>query len=231
MKITTAKLIRWAGLAAMGAGTLFMLIQPIHPLDLLSSVTTARWAIVHYLSIVMGLLGLFGMVGLYARQVEEAGWLGLTGYLFMSLFYALTLAFQFVEALILPRLATEAPNFVEGFLGIVSGHASQVNLGSLPLVYALTGFAGYMLGGLLFGIATYRAAILPRWAGGLLAVGVVLPLIATGLLPHPLDRILALPVGVALVWMGYALWAERREHAAEPFPGQASLQLRQSEAR
>ena len=28
----------------------------------------------------------------------------------------------------------------------------------------------YMLGGLLFGIATIRAGILPRWAAGLLAV-------------------------------------------------------------
>ena len=31
----------------------------------------------------------------------------------------------------------------------------------------------YMLGGLLFGIATFRARILPRWAGCLLAVGAV----------------------------------------------------------
>jgi hypothetical protein len=28
-----------------------------------------------------------------------------------------------------------------------------------------------MLGGVLFGIATFRAGILPRWAGGLLAIG------------------------------------------------------------
>ena len=40
-----------------------------------------------------------------------------------------------------------------------------------------------MLGGLLFGIATFRAGILPRWAAGLLAVGTVLAPVAA-LLPH-----------------------------------------------
>ena len=83
MKITTSKLIQWAGLAAMLAGCLFIVIQIIHPADILSSVTTERWAIVHYLSIVMCLFGMLGIAGIYARQVEEAGWLGLIGYLML----------------------------------------------------------------------------------------------------------------------------------------------------
>lgn len=214
MKITASKLIRWAGLSAMMSGILFMVIQPIHPPDVLSSVTTGRWVIVHYMGIAMAIFGLFGVVGIYARQVEEAGWLGLAGYLLFSLFYVFTTAFQFVEAFISPLLATQAPQFVEGFLGIASRHVGAVNLGALPAVYTLTGFAGYMLGGVLFGIATLRAGVLPRWAGGLLAFGAVSPLVFEAL-PHPLDRALALPMGLALVWLGYALWAERREQTAE----------------
>jgi hypothetical protein len=31
MKVTTSKLIRWAGLSAIVAGTIFAVIQPIHP--------------------------------------------------------------------------------------------------------------------------------------------------------------------------------------------------------
>ena len=42
MKITAPKLIRWAGLAAMVAGILFVVIQPIHPPDVPASVTTAQ---------------------------------------------------------------------------------------------------------------------------------------------------------------------------------------------
>ncbi len=231
MKTTASNLMRWAGLSAAASGIIFIVIQMVHPLDVLSSVTTGAWAIAHYLGIAMGILGLLGITGIYARQVEEAGWLGLVGYLLLSIFYALTTAFQFVEALISPLLAATAPAFVEGFLGIASGHASAVDLGLLPTVYALTGFVGYMLGGLLFGIATFRAGILPRWAGGLLAVGVVLPLLTAGLLPHPLDRILAVPVGLALAWLGYALWSERREKASASLPVSGGLQLGQSAAK
>jgi hypothetical protein len=231
MKITTSNLIRWAGLSAMASGILFVVMQAIHPPDVLSSVTTGAWAIVHYLGIAMSLFGLLGIAGIYARQVEEAGWLGLAGYLLFSLFYALTLAFQFTEAFISPLLATEAPKFVEGFLGIITGHASEVNLGALPAVYTLlTGFVGYMLGGLLFGIATLRAGILPRWAAGLLAIAGPLSALMVSLLPHELERMAAVPMGLALAWLGYALWSERREKASEPVPGRGSPQLRQTAA-
>ena len=218
MKPTASKLIRWAGLSAMAAGIIFVVIQPIHPLDVLSSVTTTQWVIIQSLKTAMCLLGLLGLAGLYARQVKETGWLGLAGYLLFSLFFAHTLAFAFAEAFILPQLATEAPKFVEGFLGIFNGHASEVNLGALPTFYAIAGF-GYVLGGLLFGIATLRAGILPRWAAGLLAVGAVLPILLSSLVPHPLDRIFAVPVGIALAWLGYALWSERRAQAADPDDG------------
>jgi hypothetical protein len=49
------------------------------------------------------------------------------------------MAFQFTEAFISPLLATAAPKFVEGFLRVASGHASEINLGALPTVYNLTG--------------------------------------------------------------------------------------------
>ena len=225
MKTTASNLIRWAGLAAMSSGILFIVIQLIHPLDVLSSVTTAQWAIAHYVGVAMAFLGLLGIAGLYARQVEAAGWLGLVGYLLLSLFYALTLAFQFAEAFISPLLVTTAPAFVEGLLGIANGHPTEMNLGALPTIYSLTGIGGYVLGGLLFGIATFRAGILPRWAAGLLAFATVSPLLLASLFPHPLDRILAVPMGLALAWLGYALWSERREHASDPVSGQARPQV------
>jgi hypothetical protein len=224
MKPTTGKLIRWTGVSAMVAGIIFAGIQPIHPLDVLASVTTTHWAIIQSLKTAMCIFGLLGLTGLYARQVNEAGWLGLAGYLLFGLFFVHTLPLAYTAAFLLPVLATEAPTFVEGFLGIFNGHPVQTNLGALPVLYNLSGFAGYMLGGLLFGIATLRAGVLPRWAAGLLAVGAVAPFVLA-MLPHPLDRTFAVPTGLALAWLGYALWSEPRAHVAETVPGSERLQV------
>ena len=224
MQMTASNLIRWTGLAAMAAGIIFAGIQPIHPADVLASVTTGAWAILTPLKLVMCLLFLLGIAGLYARQVEEAGWLGLAGFLLLSLSWALNLAFIFAEAFIIPLLATAAPTFVDGFFGIFNGHPIETNLGALPALFALTGVL-YMLGGLLFGIATLRAGILSRWAAGLLAGAAALTP-AAALLPHEIQRFAGIPVGLALAWLGYALWSERREHALEPVPDTASPQLR-----
>jgi hypothetical protein len=224
MKITASNLIRWTGLAAIVAGTIFVGIQPIHPPDVLASVTTSAWAIITPLKTAMCLLFLLGITGLYARQVKEAGWLGLVGFLLLSLCWALQTAFVFAETFIMPLLATTAPKFVDGFLGIAAGHASEVNLGVLPALYALVGIL-YMLGGLLFGIATLRDGILPRWAAGLLAVASALTP-AAALFPHQIQRFAAVPVGLALAWLGYALWSERREQASEALAGKVSSHVK-----
>ncbi len=208
MPITTSNLIRWAGLSAIVAGICYVLVGVFHPLNIPASVTTAGWMVVHVLAIAMSFFGLLGMAGLYARQAEKSGWLGLAGYLLFSLWLALILGFTFVEVFIVPALATSAPAFVAGWLGMFTGTASEIDLGALPILWTLTGPI-YILGGLLFGIATFRAGILPRWAGVLLAVGTVIGPVAI-LFPAELQPKVAVPVGLALAWLGYALWSERR---------------------
>ncbi len=224
MKTTASNLIRWAGLSAVVGGSLFVGIQPIHPPMDLASVTTGTWTIVHYVGVAMCFLNLLGIAGIYARQAEKAGWFGLAGFLLLGLLWVLTAGFQFAEAFILPLLATDAPKFVEGFLGLPAGTPSEVSLGILPVVWSLDGVL-YLLGGVLLGIATFRAGILPRWAGAALVVGTLAPL-ALSLLPHEYVRLAALPMGVAMVWLGYSLWSERRENVSEPRARRSSLQLR-----
>jgi len=223
MKITASKLIRWAGLPAMAAGLIFIAIQPIHPPDVLSSVSTGTWATVTVLKTLMTVLGLIGITGVYARQAEKVGWLGLAGYLLFSLFFFVQGAVAFLEAVVLPPLVPEAPRYVAGVLGLVTGAGTEVSLGALPGLMLVIA-ALYVLGGLFLGVATLRAGILPRGAGGLLALAVVLTL--TGpLLGHPLDRVLAVPMGLALVWLGYGLWSERRAPVSEPLLARGQPQL------
>jgi hypothetical protein len=147
----------------------------------------------------------------------------------MSGFLTLTAASTFAEAVILPLLATGAPKFVEGFVGITSGSPSEVSLGVLPVVYSLTSVL-YLLGGVLLGIATFRAGILPRWAGAALVVATLAPLVLSLLLPHEFIRLAAVPMGVALVWLGYTLWSEQREPVSRALPHRPSPQLRPTPA-
>jgi hypothetical protein len=226
--MNTRNLIRWAGVSAMVAGIFFVVVGMIHPPNMLSSATTPQWAIVHALATAMCFFVLPGLTGMYARQVEASGWLGLAGFLLYSLSWVLTAPFTFTEAFLLPLLATKAPTLAEGFLGIFSS-ASAANFGVLTALWTLTGLL-YMLGGALFGIATFRAGILPRWAAILLVVGSALAPVAA-LLPPEYEPKVAVPVGFALAWLGYALWSERRETASDPVPGTASPQLRPTGAK
>jgi hypothetical protein len=233
-KITPSKLIRWTGVAAIMAGLIFAAYQPIQPPEVLSSVTTSAWAIIAPLKTAMCLLFLLGWTGLYARQVKEVGWLGLAGYLLLSLSWALQMAFIFATAFILPLLATTAPRFVDSLLRSASGSVSSVNLGALPALYSLVGI-GYILGGILFGIATLLAGILPRWPAGLLVVASALPVAfvlpsVAALIPPQIQHLAAMPLGIAVAWLGYALWSERREQASEPSADRESSQVLQTGA-
>lgn len=226
MQITASKLTRWAGLAALVGGSLFVIIQPIHPPQTLEYATTSMWSIVHYVSFTMAVLLLLGITGLYARQVKEAGWLGLVGFLFLFVEWVFVGAVDLFEAMFLPVLATQAPKFAAGFLGVFGNYASEVNLGAIPLLNPLS-FVLYLLGGVLFGIATFRAGVLSRWAAILLAVGAP-STILFAVLPHDFERVAAVPVGIALAWLGYSLWTERRAQVAAQVIETGSTRLGQT---
>jgi hypothetical protein len=207
-RMNTSMLFRMAGLSAVVAGLCAIVVGMFHPVNIPSSVTTAVWVNVHIAAIAMGFFGIFGLAGLYARQVGKAGWLGLAGFVLYSLWLALVMGFSLVEAFILPLLVTESPAFVEGFLGMFSGSASEIDMGILPTLWMISG-PMYIFGPLLFAIATFRAAILPRQAAGLLAIGSLTTLLGA-VLPPELEPKIMIPVGLALAWLGYALWSERR---------------------
>ena len=213
MKITNENLIRLAGLSALIAGTCYVLVGIFHPANLASSVTTTRWEIVHVLACAMSFFGVLGLAGLYARQTLKAGWLGLVGYVLLSLWMVMIAGFSFVEAFILPHVATALPALGQAWMGMFNGPNGTLDLGVLPTIWTLTGPV-YILGGLLFGIATFRAGILPRWAGALLALSTVLAPLGA-LLPNASQPKLAVPMGLALAWLGYALWSER---LTQPLP-------------
>ena len=139
MKIRTSNLIRWAGLSAIVAGLIFAVVGLIHPPQVLSSVTTGTWTVVHILTIAMSFFGLLGIAGIYARQAGKAGWMGLAGFVLLSLWFLIVTGFTFFEAFILPLLASDSPKFVESFLGIFTGSIGETSVGALATLWSLLG--------------------------------------------------------------------------------------------
>jgi hypothetical protein len=205
MKVTTPKLIRWAGLSAMVAGIIFTAVQPAHP-----PFNTSTFMIITSLRASMPIFALLGITGLYARQVEETGWKGLAGYLLLTIYFAVQMCISFIEPVVLPLLTTIAPAFVESALQLSRGTGSPTNLGSLTTVYSLVSIL-FVLGSLLFGIAMFRARILPRGAAALLAISGPLAGTMFTLLPYQLVQLTSIPIGAVMVWLGYALFSERQD--------------------
>ncbi len=229
MKITTSTLFRMAGFSALFAGLGIVVMGMFHPANEPVHVTTSAWIIVHIFATSLGFFGVLGLAGVYARQVEKAGWLGLIGFLLFSSWMALVGMFSFIEAALLPQLAAEVPPFVTGFLGMLNGIPSDVNLGVLPTLWNIS-TPMLILGSLLFAIASFRARVLPRWAAGLLALGTLMIPVGA-LLPTELQaKIIMIPMGLGLAWMGYALLSERREKSTESLVDKQSVLQKVSKA-
>jgi hypothetical protein len=206
MSITAPVLTRVAASAAALGGLIYIVIQFIHPADEVESLVTPLWATTHFVSFGMAVLVLIGLTGLYLRQVRQFGVLGLVAYAMLALFFLLQAAYTFVEALVAPLLAVSAPQLATDIVGLFGRHAAETDLGPLAAVPSV-GAALYVAGAVLFGIAILRARVLSRGAAILLIVAAAITPIAGALLPHALERMAAIPVGAALIWLGWSLWA------------------------
>ncbi len=209
MKVTTPKLIRWAGLSAVVAGIIFTAIQPTHP-----PINSSTFILITSFKTSISIFGLLGITGLYARQVEETGRLGLAGYLLLTIYYAVQMCISFIQPTVLPPLTTIAPSFVESVLLLANGAGAPTDLGGLTTVYSLASIL-YVLGSLFFGMAMFRARILPRGAAALFAVSGPLAGTMFTLLPYQLVQLTSIPIGAAMIWLGYALFSERPEKPSE----------------
>jgi hypothetical protein len=182
-RISPMALIRRSGILAMAAGVYMVVLPFVHPSDDIG-VQSAAWVPVHLLYFAALTVILLALVGIFARQLQRAGRLGVAGFL---------TAFVGTAMLLLEgREHLFSPDF-----GVVSPR------GLAELIVASLVFS---IGYILLGSAIIRAGVLPRGAGILLAVGG--PIVAFS---PPIGAQAVLIVGhvlfgFGLVWLGYALW-------------------------
>jgi hypothetical protein len=220
MRITPTTLTRFAGVAAVTAGLLFIGVQVNHPHLDAATITTSEMALRSSLKVLMAGLALVGITGMYLRQVKETGVLGLVGYLLFAAGYLLMLGTAFAGAFVLPAIADTNPGYVNDAIAVGNAGTPDGDIGLWATVILLQS-VGYLAGGLLFGIALYRARVLVRWATALLAVSGLVT-VALSVMPEGFHRLLAWPNGIAMVALGYSLWQSTRRglpaYSASPTP-------------
>ena len=208
MTVTTTGLTKAAGIAAAVAGSIFIAVQIGHPAFDTYLTDTHQWVVRCSAKAVMTVLALVGFTGIYLRQVRQMRVLGLIGYLVFGLGYLMMFATEVMAVAFLSALTDKAPAFAKNVVIASGGGHPTGDIGHLQTFFNLTG-ACYMLGGLVFGIALFRAGVLARWAAALLAISTVATA-TLAFLPSGFDRPMAVPEGVALIGLGISLWRDQR---------------------
>ncbi|MGB7448983.1 MAG: hypothetical protein WA892_07635, partial [Ornithinimicrobium sp.] len=200
MQITTTTLTRAAALAAVASGLLFAAVQVKHPEITLDFTTTTEWKVRQGMKVAMATLALAGVTGMYLTQVRRIGLLGLVGYLMLSLGYLAMLGVEVIGLTVIPTIAPSAPEYVNGVVAAATNNSSTADLGLFSPLNVVVGL-GYILGGIVFGIAMFRAGVLARWAAALLAVAALATVVSL-VLPMVNQRLFAVPNAVAMMGLG-----------------------------
>jgi hypothetical protein len=214
MTVTTTGLTKAAGIAAAVAGTIFITVQIGHPAFDTYLTDTNEWVIRCSAKAVMCVAALAGITGMYLRQVRQMRVVGLFGYVVFALGYLMMFATEVMPVVFLSALTDKAPAFVNNVVIASGGGTPTGDIGHLQTFFTITGVC-YMLGGLIFGIALFRAKVLARWASVLLAVSTVATA-TLAVLPASFDRPMAVPEGVALIGLGISLWRDQHNITHEP---------------
>lgn len=201
--MSTTKLLRWSGLASILAGVLYTIATLLHPPgEDVPAIITAAWVPAHTIAWVANLLLLLGLIGLYGRQAEKTGWLGLLGFVLAFIGVTVESGGNFSSVTLMPDLAATVPDALTILM-----NRPPFDFPVAVVVFGLTSIVSRTLGLLLFGFATMRANVLPRWAGLLLIIGVLLAF-GSGVSPL-IGGVAAVIFGLGLAWMGYALWVNQ----------------------
>ena len=173
MTITTTKLTRAAGLAAVAGGLLFIAVQINHPHLDAAFATTTEYAVRETMKIVDGRpvghrhhrhLPAPGQADRSARPARVPA---VRGRLPRHSEHPGRRACSSFR----PSRPAQ-PGYVNDVLAVAAGGTATGDIGALAAFIRIGGFT-FLAGGLLFGIALFRAHVLPRWAAALLAVGSV----------------------------------------------------------
>jgi hypothetical protein len=152
-----------SGLALVVSMLMEWLVVPYERLGHTEAYFTGAYHVASGLRLLSIVLLLWALVGIYGPQSRAAGTFGLWAFVAVFLGTALIVANTWAEVFVYPTLAQVAPNVWSGPITDVSPYLSL----GLTLSFPLFG-----IGLILFGVATIRAGLYPRWAAVLLIISI-----------------------------------------------------------
>jgi hypothetical protein len=182
----TARQTGLIGVAAAGLILVSQVSQLVLPMTMPESFWVATQSLRMGLALVAMFVLLIALTGLYTRHGAAMGRAGLVGYLTAFLGTLLVAGNWWYEAFIGPVLREQAPELL-----------ATAPSGSILIGAVLTA-ATFAAGWTIFGIASYRAAVVPAGAAVLLTIGGIAGILA---FISPFQIPLALAVG----WIGSRL--------------------------
>jgi hypothetical protein len=203
------RLIRWGAIAWLLSAVMGIASIVLAPSDFVANaVLTGWWVPSHAMLAISYALFLFGLIGFYLVQADKTGRTGSIGFI-LTFFGVLLLTAQvIVAAWILPVIAAQ-PNVPKTAFAMLDPS------GPLPF-FSWVVFAAYLLAGaglIMMGVATMRAAVLPRWAGLLLIVATVLDFaVLAGAQGELIVKLGDVAFDVAKLWFVLALLLGKGDH-------------------
>jgi hypothetical protein len=98
---------------------------------------------------------------MFLRHRSRIGVLGLAGFSLLTVGYLAMFATECIVGYVLPTLAHSNPAYVQAVIDAAIGRGTSVDIGHMQELLLAMGL-GYPLGGLLFGIALFRARVVSR---------------------------------------------------------------------
>lgn len=198
--MSTSRLIRLGGLAVFLGAALWAvqriawtnLIGPLEPWDYPQPTATVLWL----LGLVVGVLILLGLPALYVRQAEKSGTFGLVAFTVIFVGMALVTGNAYFGAFIQDGLAD--------LFRAAEGAGLTVEEPVMAIVDFMLAQVLQIVGWFLFGVATLRARVFPRWAAVLVMIGTPISLFMIMALELHWWQVPLFEIGLAA--LGFSLW-------------------------
>ena len=180
------------------------------PEGVVEAATTTPYIVFGGVRLLGGTLLVFGLVALYAYQVEAAGRLGVVGFVVSTIGTVLLTGSAWFQLFVVPAMAAEVPAFAE------AARAAQV--GQWLTVGLIVPLLAQAVGWVIFGVATYRAGVFPRWVAVAVVLGALLLFVPVPGIPIVFQ--------LAVASMGFLLFSGRvdapaQEPAADRSPSES----------